>query len=678
MNKYILTSIVLLISVYGVAQDSLKVVTIKDVEVEGRNVIKSDDKAIYIPTQKQKNAANSGVGLLYNLMIPQLDVDRLNGGVKSIDNSKVAVYINGIPSKISDVQNIRPKDVLKVEFYNNAKDKFPNEDKVVNFIMREYKGGGYVDLRLEQRFFYEKGKYKAIANFDHKKLNYIVQFGAGLDRDRANGTESEEVYSLNPTFTKFSTPQDRYSKSQSYYGLFRVTKQSKNYKFLNELLLTQNRDSLSQHSSTSYSSQIYPSSNTFLGQLSKGISPSFHSYFYTKLDDKNTLEGELRFSYGRNTYNRNYVEGDAWTPIVNDIREDIYSGNGMLEYKWTINKNHSFNFPLYVFYTNSQADYGTSTDKQNLSTWDILPYPTYTYKIEEKLSLSLQAGWNITDYRINKTTKMTKVYPRPALTVNYNINNTSSAYFDVRYGNTTPEMSTMNNASQRVNNFEVKMGNQNLKSTKLCDVTTSYYLYKGNLTLATFFTYSGCYDLARQYYFTENDYLVNTYLSDGNYHQTTIGVSGNLALLNKSLYIKMGVGYSYQKLTGVNAASNRQWQYRLSTNYYIGEFSFMGYFTPAYKTFYPYVETRCDYGISGTWGHKGLFVEVGCNRLFDNNPYQKQYFDYQVYRYNKKDFSDSYGKQVYIKLSYNFDFGRKVNHEEIDVDLSNKSGMLDL
>ena len=54
-------------------EDSIhKEVNLKEVRVEANNVNMHPDHTTYMPTQQQKNAANSGVNLLYNLMIPQL------------------------------------------------------------------------------------------------------------------------------------------------------------------------------------------------------------------------------------------------------------------------------------------------------------------------------------------------------------------------------------------------------------------------------------------------------------------------------------------------------------------------------------------------------------------------------------------------------------------------------
>ena len=59
---------------------------IGEVVVEADLHTAQQDRDVYIPNQRQRNAANGGIGLLDNLMIPQLDVNRISGEVKSLTN----------------------------------------------------------------------------------------------------------------------------------------------------------------------------------------------------------------------------------------------------------------------------------------------------------------------------------------------------------------------------------------------------------------------------------------------------------------------------------------------------------------------------------------------------------------------------------------------------------------
>ena len=67
---------------------------INEVVVEGNLHAAKQDKDVYIPNQRQRNAANSGISLLENLMIPQLDVNRMTGDVRSLTNRSITFAID--------------------------------------------------------------------------------------------------------------------------------------------------------------------------------------------------------------------------------------------------------------------------------------------------------------------------------------------------------------------------------------------------------------------------------------------------------------------------------------------------------------------------------------------------------------------------------------------------------
>ena len=152
-----------------------------------------------------------------------------------------------------------------------------------------------------------------------------------------------------------------------------------------------------------------------------------------------------------------------------------------------------------------------------------------------------------------------------------------------------------------------------------------------------------------------------------------------MALLKKSLSVTLGLENDYQKSTGMNSASLNQFVYNLSAIYYYKNFSFTGWYSPAmkYLTYSPcYTEKKCNYGVVANWKHKALFVELGCSRMFEKHPYSKKHFDFGVYRFNQKDFSDMLGRSIYVKLSYDFDFGRKIEHKSIELDAPKGSNIL--
>ncbi len=145
-----------------------------EVVVKGQAVRVSDNSVVYLPTQKQKNSSNSGISLLYNIMLPELNVNPFTNSVTATDGTNVSFYIEGRKANMSEVMDIRPKDIIRVELYNNAVEVFPNEQKVVNFVLRHYDYGGYVDIKTDNRAFYNYHDQRVQAHFDNKKMELYI------------------------------------------------------------------------------------------------------------------------------------------------------------------------------------------------------------------------------------------------------------------------------------------------------------------------------------------------------------------------------------------------------------------------------------------------------------------------------------------------------------------------
>lgn len=99
-----------------------------------------------MPTQRQVDASTSGIGLLARMMIPKLMVDRLKGTVKNVDNTTLAIYIDDRKADAVELDRLRPKDIVRVEYYDRPSIKFPADQTVLNIITRKYDRGGYVDI----------------------------------------------------------------------------------------------------------------------------------------------------------------------------------------------------------------------------------------------------------------------------------------------------------------------------------------------------------------------------------------------------------------------------------------------------------------------------------------------------------------------------------------------------
>ena len=156
MSIFIPIFIMIFVTVPVYAQelvDTLKTRELSEVVVKARMQRTSATSTSYIPTGKQKNAAQNAIDLLRHLAIPQIIVNLVDNTVTTPSDQAVAMYINYIPASQEEIEGIRTADVRRVEFLDFPTDpRFHGNEHVVNFIMQKYEYGGYTKATVNENF----------------------------------------------------------------------------------------------------------------------------------------------------------------------------------------------------------------------------------------------------------------------------------------------------------------------------------------------------------------------------------------------------------------------------------------------------------------------------------------------------------------------------------------------
>lgn len=652
-----------------------------EVTVKGKEVIVDDDHVSYMPNKRQTNTARSGVDLLFNLMIPQLRVNKFTGTVSSTDNAALAIYIDGRKANQEEISQMRSKDVQRVEVYNNAIHKFPNEQRVVNFVMKKYDYGGYVKIDTDTRFINEQGHYSAQASFDKKDMNYIVLAGTRMNRSKGDGLTAIQSYKMDEYFDKESETNGMSYKGLMHYGTFRTTYQHQGTFIRGEAGLMWNETPNYRYSSSvKYTPKIYNSTMASSDMYKSNLFPYLGIYFQSKLKGNQRLLGSVQLNYGHNKYDRLYKENEEKEAIVNNTKESMYHYDAKLSYSVAFNRKSSMNLLLWNTYRHSDADYkGTITTKQQLSSFDILFYPTYTHNFANKVRLSLQAGFDLNVYKITERKSVTKIWPRPAITLNYKINDRNNIGLWGVWGTSTPQMAFLNSAEQRVSQYELLRGNPDLKTMKIVQTMMAYNYNKSIFSMSAYATYNSVLDLSKTTYKVEGSDMVSTFITNGDYHKLVTGAGIRIKLFNKSLDLNANVNMIYTYITGLYSNRVVKPEFITSATYFIKDFSFTGYYNPFSKNLtndLMFTEERADYGITAGWGKAGWIVEAGMKRMFENHAQQTSYYNFDVYSFRNINRMDAFGRQVFVKVSYSFDFGRKIQRQNIQMKQAEESGIL--
>lgn len=660
-----------------------KSLTLGEVEVTASNINMKGDHVTYMPTKKQVNGANNGVLLLFNMMIPQLKVSPMENSVATSDQTSLGIFIDERQADANELARLRPKDISRVEYYEMPTGVFARSgiDRALNIVTKKYTSGGYVDVRTNTQVTYLQGNYSVQASFDKGNVNTLVMAGSNVAKNDNTGSTTKNDYMFDTPFTKYMYYDFNETKNLSDYGLLRATVRGKRSYFLAQAMLAWNEtpDNTAIRS-VSYSDNFYPAAKSFTSSYSNGLTPSLLLSHQIRFNKKDMLNWNLSYSYSRNKNRSRYEEGD-FAPIINNAKDRYHSLVAALNYLHAFGNGGQLNFELANFLNNSNSVYsGTSPSQQEMLTNEFLLISSYTHRFGKKFSLMLRFGIDVNTYKVNGMETVTKLYTRPGLNANYKIDGTSSLTLTAYAGSFTPSLSLMNEAEQRVSEYEIKRGNPNLLAGKPITSVLSYSKYWNKFSLAAYAMYNGTIDNYVNLFTIEGSNMVNTHINGGNFHSYVVGVNGVLRLLSNSLQLRLSPTFSHKALTGTYRNKHNRFFIYSEVYYSTGAFSFSGYYTSPQTILVSspvYSKSKCDYGMTASWSHRGLFVQVGCSNIFNGKrDYSKNYFNYGAYNTFVKAFSRSLGAQVYLNLSYNFDFGRKVKRQDVKVNTSSNSGIL--
>lgn len=657
--------------------------TLGEVEVTASNINMKGDHVTYMPTKKQVNGANNGVMLLFNMMIPQLKVSPMENSVATSDQTSLGIFIDERQADANELARLRPKDIARVEYYDMPTGVFARSgiDRALNIVTKKYTSGGYVDVRTNTKVIYPQGNYSVQASLDKGNVNMLVMAGSNVAKNDNTGSTTKNDYMFDTPFTKYMYYDFNETKNLSDYGLLRATVRGKRSHFLAQAMLAWNEtpDNTAIRS-VSYSDNFYPAAKSFTSSYSNGLTPSLLLSHQIRFNKKDMLNWNLSYSYSRNKNRSRYEEGD-FAPIINNAKDRYHNLVAALNYLHAFGNGGQLNFELANFLNNSNSVYsGTSPSQQEMLTNEFLLISSYTHRFGKKFSLMLRFGIDVNTYKVNGMETVTKLYTRPGLNANYKIDGTSSLTLTAYAGSFTPSLSLMNEAEQRVSEYEIKRGNPNLLAGKPITGILSYSKYWNKFSLAAYAMYNGTIDNYVNLFTIEGSNMVNTHINGGNFHSYVVGVNGVLRLLSNSLQLRLSPTFSHKALTGTYRNKHNRFFIYSEVYYSTGAFSFSGYYTSPQTILVSlpvYSKSKCDYGMTASWSHRGLFVQVGCSNIFNGKrDYSKNYFNYGAYNTFVKAFSRSLGAQVYLNLSYNFDFGRKVERQDVKVNTSSNSGIL--
>lgn len=654
-----------------------------EVVVTGQQIQRTTEKMIYFPSKNQLKHASDGYNALATMMIPNLDVDPFTKKVSSLSGT-TTLLINGHEASAAEVQNLNPKDILRIDFYDQHHPEYPDANSVIDFILVHYDHGGSVALDAQQHLNKGNGEFGGTAQFFKGKSEFTVHVGDGYNNyTPERGTET--VLNLNfPEGTVVNNQKSLPSpqKSNNLSSFFNYNYQDKVNHLSTLFLMGHGKSDNEVKTRQTYSNEetLYDVSNT---THSKNLNPAFKINYTRDLPNKQSLRIGVRGSYNHNKYNRLYTTSESGIDTysyLTDAKENHFNVVPSLNYSKNIGRDRFFVQALYM-HTRSDIDYyidGEYTKAEQTQGEGIIRIG-YAWSWKNKLRTTVQWGDNITYLNINGNSSV-KHYFYPSINLAYQPNAKNMIQVNGALGSGSPGVSMRSQTEQQIDRYQVLIGNEYLKTALFMGISMNYTLQLKRVDLTYRFGFQRvtdypCLDVN---YSTDRNLFVHTYYSRGTNDGILTGPRVRVKIIPQKLILDVAGYYSRNMQDAWNDLSTDcfvgiaklQWMYKnllASVQMETPKKSLEGGY---------FIRMPFTYNLNVAYSWNKWRVEFATRNPFstvvEKTMYEKDGYSQSIREYGPRIKDDVF----YVKVNYRFDWGKKHKFNQVQTESTSNSAIM--
>ena len=644
-----------------------------EVVVLAPNMERMSNYILIHPDSKQRKHSNNAYELLVNCCIPGIKVDIQTGSVEAM-GAPSALYMNGQPCDPRDLVMLRPRDIEKIEYHDIPAGKYVSDRTAINFVVKQYRYGGYVLAKAQQTIGYNQGVYDLSSTVNHGRNTFTVFTGADYSDVGGIKTTSEERFDFAPPLTRLRDQESEYKKNGQYVQLRYQFNGKRNY--LNSKLSFVNNDNPSSKafgtSEVSGNTQEKFSSET----SQNGFSPKFDLSGEYRFTDAKTLNYGVHFIYDRNKYDRRYEEG-AFTNHVGET-EDAYSFNAACIYNTPFAKG-TLTASVHHYHNIWDSHYTDGTQlTQHLWKGESLAFLAYNRGLTKKLYLTSRLGVDWLQYHLDRSNTLSQVTPRANIQLQYQLPKGSLLY-SINYVNSNYGTEVFNDAEIAIDRYMSIRGNPNLNKSNDF-MTYLYYMqqFKKRWTLSAVSQYSFSHNYVTSDYYRNGDRIIKSFCNDGNTHHFS-EIIGLTCRVSNNASIGGDIRYAHFWLDGKENIHENSLTGNINAAYYWHDFSIKPAISFAQRTLdfstMTVYKMPVNYSLTLSYSHKNLYASA-----MIASPFNRRHSKTSIETMTYSQFCDVLNRTQYqycnLSLSYTFDFGRKTKVIDFDLNKESNSSLL--
>ena len=513
-----------------------------EVVVQGEKIVQKVDRQLIMPTSAQKKASTNGVSLLQHLQLPGLTINAIEKSITTNYGESVQLRINGVEVTQAEVIAIRPEDVIRVEYHEQAGLRYGGVPAVVDYIVRRRESGGNVSADLTNAVSpLGFGNYQMSGKYHRGKSSFtaLMQWSR---RDLEWNRENEETfYFPDKTITNRETVASPNNVKYDYITT------SLNYNYTNgekSMLNIAFRNNIQDipHGFTDRNSILHQEDKEYEvkdRESVKTVIPSLDVYYQMNLKNGQHLYFDVVGTYLGSDNQRTYSmteRGQTPVEIYSKTQGDKYSIIGEAIYERPLGGG-KFTTGLKHNQATMDNEYdGDEKIKVSMNTAETSFFSEYQSKVG-MLNYTLGIGVLRTFYRQGEASQE-KYFFRPTLNLSYSLGKVYLRY-NASLSGYAPSLSALSNVEQAMDAYQVRRGNPNLNSVTYFTnrISASYRNKWMNLDLSTRYSYDDKPIMEETIY--EDGKFVRTYDNQRGLHRLMLQASLQLRPFKEYLSINM-------------------------------------------------------------------------------------------------------------------------------------------
>lgn len=653
-------------------------IQLSEVVVRGASVIRQKDRLLILPDKQQIKQAGTGYDLLYNLMIPGMEVDRIKGKVKTF-GGEATLYIDGRKADYREVQSLRPRDIEKVEYFDIPTGKYIGDVAAINYITRQYKSGGYVAIDGRQTMGYLNGDYNIVGKLAQGNMNYTLFAGYSMNKYNGDMNDNNEhfVFPENDIDRKTNTLSNKVKNNNQYIQL-NIANQSKKHHLLGKISFVRN-DSPDNYNREllEYSGRYAMKRESRRKTNQSSNMPAVELYGYFNLKNNQFLEVALNGNYADNSYSYNYQE-DEFT-ILTHTKEDSYGLYANIKYGIRWKEHNTLSFRVTHYHSISSSHYeGNNSSWQHLWTGETPIYMEYNREIGKNLTFKIAPGLSSLQYKLHGEKLISQFSPRLNTNLTYRISARHQFVLNGEFGGSSPIIAAFNNVVQEVDLLIVKKGNSQLDNNIFGNVDFSYSGQFKDFSLYTALHYLRVEHVIADDFYIEKGKLIKTFRSDvsAHEHQGMLSVTWKAS---EHFRLKMDGYWSVTSLfKGVRDRLNNL-SGLIQMDYYWNNLSCSLYSKTSSKSISSDLVHRYEpakYGLTAHWSCGNWLLEAGVESPFTKHRRWKQSLSQGAYQYTNYVTGRIYQQTGFMKIIHTCNFGKNILREDNNMNRNISNGIL--